>query len=109
MKEVVFLIVNRYKVDRMVKNLPRLKGGEYPIKLEVEIDDNAFRPPTITKEIHVTDWLEGMSIGDVNLAEPFITEAEAETIRQQRRDEQVRQLRELGYEVKAPEINEEVE
>lgn len=103
MKQTIFLIVTHVGVDRMVKNLPRLNKGEYPVKVNVQIDDQAFRTPMVEKEIHVTDWLEGLSIGDVELSQPYITEKEAEQIRAQRRAEQIDQLKSLGYKIEPPE------
>lgn len=104
MKETIYLVVTQYGVDRMLKNLPmKLRGGEYPIRIDVTVDKAAFRLPTLVKEIHVTDFLEGMSLGDVEFKEPFITEKEAAQIREQRLAEEVERLRQLGYKIEAPE------
>lgn len=51
----------------------------------------------------ITDWREGMGLGDIELKESFITEKEAEMIRQQRRQLQVDSLRAMGYKIEEPE------
>jgi hypothetical protein len=99
MRETIYLVISRHKVERMTKNLPDLHRGEIPVKLRVEVADTAFREPVIERHIEVVDWRDGIEVGDLDLKESFITEAEAAMIRKQRL-EKMRELMEAnGYEV----------
>lgn len=102
MKEVIFLVVSRQRVERMTKNLPDLKRGEIPVKIVVEVDAAAFGAPTIERHVHVTDWRQGIDIADVDFREGTITEAEAELIRQRRIEAMRKVLEGQGYTVTAP-------
>lgn len=84
MKETIYLVVSRQRVERMLKSLPQTGRGEIPVKVIVEVDAAAFREPVIERAIHITDWRGGIDIADVDLREATITEAEAEQIRTQR-------------------------
>ena len=42
MRETIFLRISRQKVEGMTKNLPYLNRGEIPIKLILEVKDNAI-------------------------------------------------------------------
>lgn len=84
MREIIFLVISPHKVERMTKSLPSLKRGEIPVKLIVEVAATAFREPVIERRVEVVDWREGIEVGDVELKESTITEAEADLIRQRR-------------------------
>lgn len=107
MKDTVYLVVTNRKVDRMTKNLPELYRGEYPVKLEVTVEDSAFREPIIVREVNVVDWREGIDIADVEFKESSITVEEAMMIRQQRLERMRTILEQQGYQIIAPEKEEE--
>jgi hypothetical protein len=102
-KDIIFLEVSPYRVERMTKKLPRVARGNIPVKITIEVKPDAFREPVVSQEIVIEDWREGVTVSDIELREHFITEAEAAEIRRQRRQAQVDQLRELGYKVEEPE------
>lgn len=84
MKEVIYLVVNSKKVERLTRNLPDLKRGEVPVKLTLIVDPKAFRVPTIDKEVYIDDWREGIDLEDVEFKKNIITQGEAEEIKQKR-------------------------
>src|SRR4051812_12169078 len=99
MKEVIYLTVSQYGVGRMTKNLPTLKRGEIPVKLTLNVEDNAFREPVIEKEVHIEDWRQGVDIADVEFKETIITEEEAQLIRERRLEKMKEVLEDQGYTV----------
>ncbi len=99
MKDIVYIVVNRNKVDRMTKTLPNLYQNEHVIRLEVNVKDSAFNAPTLTQKIEVDDWREGIDISDVDFSEPYITEKEAELIRKQREERMIAMLKAKGYSI----------
>jgi hypothetical protein len=101
-KEIIYLAVSRSRVERMTKNLPELKRNEIPVKLEVEVDEAAFREPVIEMRVHVADWREGLVFADPELKDGVITEAEAEAIRRSRLKAMRAALQERGYQVTEP-------
>lgn len=84
MKEVIYLRVSPQRVEGMTKRLPDLNRGEIPVKVIVEVEPGAFREPVIERSVTITDWREGIDIADVDLREAFITEAEAQIVRDRR-------------------------
>lgn len=102
MKDTIYLVITRHKVDRMTKNLPQLYSGEFPVKLEVEVADSAFREPLITRKVEINDWREGVDLADVEFKESFITPDEAEIIKKRRLEKMKEILEDNGYEVAAP-------
>lgn len=102
MRETIYLVVSRHKVERLTKNLPELKRGEIPVKVLVEVADTAFREPVIERKIEVVDWRDGLDLGDVDLTESFITEAEAALIRAARLKKMAELLAANGYAVIDP-------
>lgn len=103
MKEVIYLRVDRSGVRGMTKSLPSLSRGEIPVKLTLEVKDNAFREPVISKEVVIEDWQEGADISDVQFNEAVITEEEAKIIRGRRLDKMAKLLEAQGYKVELPE------
>lgn len=103
MKEVVYLVVSPYKVERMTKNLPTTRRGEIPVKLTVNVDAKAFREPVIEKEVSIDDWREGIDIADVEFDGSVITKEEAEVIRERRLAKMKDVLESQGYQVTKPE------
>lgn len=102
MKEIIYLRVSRHKVEQMTKSLPSLQRGDIPVKLVIEVDAAAFREPVIERHVHVVDWREGIDIGDIELRESVITEAEAQVIRDRRLAAMRRILEEQGFTVDPP-------
>lgn len=103
MNETIYLVVDRYGVKKMTKNLPALNRGEIPIKLELEVEASAFRAPVIEKHIRVEDWRQGVDIADVEFKETIITEEEAQVIRERRLEKMREVLQEQGYTVEKAE------
>src|SRR5690348_16030327 len=102
MKDVIFLVVDRTKVVRMTKRLPELARGEIPVKLVLTVEESAFREPVLERQVTVTDWRDGLDLADVEFKETFITEAEAELIRNRRLAAMEEILRSRGYTVTSP-------
>lgn len=99
MREPIYLIVDRTKVVRMVKNLGRLERGQIPVKLTVEVKPAAFREPVIEREVIVDDWSDGIALSDVTFEKNIITEKEAEIVKQSRLKEMEQILKSHGYNV----------
>lgn len=102
MKETIYLKVSRARVEGMYKSLPACGRYEIPVKVLVEVQETAFREPTIERKITVTDWRDGIELADVELSEGVITEAEAEIIKARRLTQMRAVLEEKGYVITAP-------
>ena len=102
MIETIYLYADQYGINRMTKNLGRVNRGEIPIKLEINIEETAFREPIIEKHVEINDWRQGVDIADVDFKETFITEDEAERIRQMRFEKMSEILARQGYSVTPP-------
>jgi hypothetical protein len=102
MRETIFLVVSRHKVEKMTKSLPQLRRGEIPVKLVIEVAETAYREPVIERKVIIEDWREGIDISDVDFKETFITEEEAALIREQRLKRMAAMLESHGYAVVAP-------
>jgi hypothetical protein len=101
-KETIYLIVSKAKVERMVKTEPSLRSlrtGEVPVKINVTVEPKAFQLPVIEKEVYVDDWTEGLGIGDVEFKRTAITPKEAELVRQSRLAEMKAVLEGQGFSV----------
>jgi hypothetical protein len=99
MKETIYLVVNRNKVERMTKNLPSLSRGEIPVRVNIQVEETAFRTPVIEKEVYVEDWREGVDMGDVEFEGTAITKEEVEIIRARRLEKMQEILQSQGYTV----------
>lgn len=100
MRETIFLRVSRNKVEGMTKSLPHINRGEIPVKLTIEVSDEAFKEPTIAKEVIIEDPLAGTDIAaDVEFRGSVITEEEAKKIKAMRIDRMAEILRSEGYEI----------
>jgi hypothetical protein len=106
MKEIIYLVVSPYKVERMTKNLPGLSRGEIPVKLTLTVDEKAFREPVISKDVHIDDWRDGVDVADVEFRGSVITEEEAELIKQRRLEKMRGILEAQGFTVTEPETTE---
>jgi hypothetical protein len=100
MKDVFFVVFDQAGVRRMTKTPPETRTrGETFVRIGFEVDAAAFRPPVLTRQIHITDWREGMDLPDPQLKEGWITEAEAAVIRANRERALVEMVQALGYDV----------
>lgn len=102
MIETIYLYADKWGVNRMTKNLGQVKRGEIPIKLELVVDETAFREPVIEKKVVVEDWRQGVDIADVDFTETFITEEEAAKVREMRFEKMTEILQKQGYTVAKP-------
>ncbi len=100
MKEIIYLRVSKSKVEGMTKNLPYVQRGEIPVKLTIEVKDDAFKEPTIAKEVVIEDPLSGTDVAaDVEFRGSVITEDEAKKIKAMRIERMAEVLRSEGYEI----------
>lgn len=100
MKETIFLRVSRQKVEGMTKNLPYVQRGEIPVKLTIEVKNDAFKEPTIAKTVVIEDPLAGTDVAaDIEFNGNIITEDEADKIKKMRLDRMAQVLQAQGYEV----------
>jgi hypothetical protein len=105
----IWLVINiDTGVQRMTKRQPtELKRGEVPVKVLVEVEPKALRPPTLIRTIKIADWREGLDVsGDINLKQLTISPEEAELIKARRREQQLELLREMGYTITPPPVAE---
>lgn len=102
MKDTIYLIIDPSKVDRMVKT-PRaassLYKNEIAVKVNIEVPDENWKPPFIEKDVVVNSWHKGIDVDDVDFEGQFVTEEEAEAIRQMRLDKMKAVLEQQGYTV----------
>lgn len=101
--DIVYLTVSRAGVQSMKKSFTGSKKGEIVVKLEVEVDEKAFVPPTVQKKVIVNDWQEGIELKDVEFNQEYISEEEAAAIRQQRLEKMKEVLENNGYKVASEE------
>lgn len=87
----------------MTKGLPAVSHDEIPVKLNLDIDPKAFRTPVIERSVSIVDWREGIDIEDVQFKGQFITEEEAEVIKQRRLAKMREILEGQGYKIVTPE------
>ncbi len=99
MKDTIYLIVNRWKVERMTKNVPQLKKGDYVCRVDVTVKEDAFTEPMLVKEVTVENWREGVDVSDIEFSEPYITEEEATIIRERREKALIESLKAKGYKI----------
>ncbi|WP_020402227.1 hypothetical protein [Gracilimonas tropica] len=102
MKDTFYLIVSNSKVERMVKThraAKDLNRGEIPVKVNLEIPDTNWKPPYLEKDIVVNRWDEGIDVEDVNFDGQYVTEEEADMIRQHRIQKMKEILEQQGFTV----------
>lgn len=107
MTDTIFLIINQNKVDRMVKtesSATNLYKGEIPVKLIIEVPDDEWKRPFLEKKVLVNRWDKGIDIEDVQFKTDFVTEDEAEMIRQARLQKMKEVLESQGYKVEREEL-----
>jgi len=106
MKDTIYLICTPTGVDRMRKSSSSaqdLRKNEIPVKLNIEIDSENWRPPFIEKKIIVNRWDKGIDVEDVHFEGNYVTEEEAEMIREGRIQKHIEMLESQGYEVRRKE------
>lgn len=99
MKETIYLVVSRDKVERMTKRVPELNRGELPIKIDVTVAPKAFAAPTISQEIYVDEWNEDLTLADIEMKKNFITRDEADEIIAKRTERMKEFLETQGYQI----------
>jgi hypothetical protein len=102
MKDTIYLCISARGVQKMTKSMPDTRAGEIAVRLEVEVDASALRPPVLTRKVHIADWRDGIELSDVEFREGIITDDEATLIRQRRLDRMEQILAEHGYKVERP-------
>lgn len=103
MKDTIYLICCKDKVEAMRKSMPVASRGQIVVKVVVEVKDKAFGTPTLEQKIVVDEWTKGIDLEDVELRQNIITKEEAEMIRQQRLEKMKQILKEQGYTVEKKE------
>lgn len=103
MRDTVWLVVTRNKVDRMTQRMPVVNRGELPVKVNVIVPADAFQPPVLEMTLEVKDWRDGTELADLSLTQGVITQAEADLIVQRRVAQMADILRERGAVVTWPE------
>jgi len=98
-KDVIYLTISQNGVQIMRKNYSGCKKGEIVVKMNIEVEEKAFTPPTIEKFVVVNDWNEGVDIEDVQFNEQYITEEEAQIVRAKRLEKMQTILENQGYTV----------
>lgn len=103
MKEIIYLICSKQKVEGMRKRVTNVHRTEILVKLVVEVDPKAFGRPTIEKEIYIDDWTKGIDLEDVEFRKNIITGEEAELIKSKRIEKMREILEKQGYTITDPE------
>ena len=103
MKDLIYLICSKQKVEAMRKTLPDIHRNEILVKLNVDVDPKAFGRPTIEKEIYIDDWTKGIDLEDVEFRKNIITDEEAQLIRDRRLEKMKTILEQQGYTITEPE------
>lgn len=110
MKDTIYLICTKSGIDRMRKSKQSatdLRQGEIPVKLSVEVDDTNWKPPYIEKKIFVNRWDKDIDVEDIHFEKHYVTEEEAEEIRNMRLKKMREILKEQGYRVERIEDDDE--
>ncbi len=81
----------------MRKSYTGCKKGEIVVKLNIEVNEKAFTPPTVEQFVVVNDWSKGVDIEDVSFEKQYITEEEANLIREKRLLKMQSILEEQGF------------
>lgn len=105
MKQVIYLTASRSGIGKHVlKNLPEnLSRGEVPIKVTVEIKEDAFAPPVIEQNIVIESPYRGIELEDVHFSGSTISESEAQLLRERRLEKAAEILRANNYTVEKAE------
>lgn len=109
MTEEIFLIATKTGIDRMVKtekSATNLRKSEIPIRIKITIPDDNWKPPFIEKEIVINRWDKGIELEDVEFEGQYVTEEEAQWLREKRIERAKEMLEGQGYSVEK--VNQEV-
>lgn len=99
MKDVIYLTVDSRGVQSMRKSYQGASRGQAVIKLNVEVDPGAFKPPVLEQSIVVSDWSDNIDMEDVKFEKGIITQEEAEMVKQRRLEKMKEILENQGYTV----------
>ena len=105
MTDTIYLIITPNKVDRMVKterSALDLYKNEIAVKLNIHVDAENWTRPFIEKEISVERYDKGIELQDIHFNDEFVTEEEAQLIRQSRLDKMRAILESEGYTINKP-------
>jgi hypothetical protein len=102
MRDTIWLVISPERVEKMTKSPPDTTRGRIAVKVLVTVPASAFQPPVLQKELHVEDWRDGTELGDLDLRQDVITQAEADMIVQRRIARMADILRERGAVVTWP-------
>lgn len=103
LKDTIWLVISPERVEKMTKTPPDTTRGKIAVKVLVTVPIGAFQPPVLQKELRVEDWRDGTELGDMDLSQGVITQAEADLIVQRRLAKMADILRERGAVVTWPE------
>jgi hypothetical protein len=103
LKDTIWLVISPERVEKMTKTPPDTTRGRIAVKVLVTVPIGAFQPPVLQKELRVEDWRDGTELGDMDLSQGVITQAEADLIVQRRLAKMADILRERGAVVTWPE------
>jgi hypothetical protein len=99
MKDTIYLVADRAGIRKMTKSLPVVGRDQIPVKLTIEVDPKAFQTPVLERSVTIMDWRDGIDLEDVRFTGNFITEEEAEVIKQRRIAKMREILENQGYTV----------
>ena len=102
MTDTIYLILSPSKVERMVKTekaATSLYKDEIPVKVTIEVPDENWKRPYLEKRIVVNRWDKGIDVEDVHFENDFVTEQEAQMIREKRLEKMKEILEGQGYKV----------
>lgn len=99
MKDTIYLTVARNGVQSMRKSYQGAPRGQAVIKLNVTVDENAFKPPILEQSVVVSDWSDNIDMEDVKFERNIITEEEAQVVKQRRLEKMREILEAQGYTV----------
>lgn len=99
MKDVIYLTVDRRGVQSMRKSYQGAARGQAVVKLNVTVDENAFKPPVLEQSVVVSDWSDNIDMEDVKFERNIITEEEAQVVKQRRLEKMREILEAQGYTV----------
>lgn len=99
MKDTIYLTVDRRGVQSMRKSYQGASRGQAVVKLNVTVDENAFKPPVLEQNVVVSDWSDNIDMEDVKFERNIITEEEAQIVKQRRLEKMREILEAQGYTV----------
>lgn len=107
MKDTIYLTVDRRGVQSMRKSYQGAARGQAVVKVNVTVDENAFKPPMLEQSIVVSDWSDNIDMEDVKFERGIITQEEAEMVKKRRLEKMKEILESQGYTVEEKSGDEE--